>query len=208
MRPIGFLQKTVAGGGSDATLVGTSVVGSSTNFPTMAYPSGTTVGDLVVLQTFYNGVITITGWTRIADMQNTGGGSVHTDILWKVMTSGDISTPPTIPMASGWGYTITTLRSCTSAALVDSSVIGTTSLTTSGFTKNVSSKGFLGLWSAGFNSSGRSGPAGWTIQLDRTGTNAFRVCTLASASYTNGTTSGITWTGPDTNATLAIVEFT
>ena len=125
----------------------------------LTFPAEAVGGDLALVIVATDSA-EITGWTK-----ETGGGSIA--MIWRRLTSGDVSSPPSISASGGQPVLVLIYRGPLSATkrAQQASITGSTQ-TISGFVKSAGSKAIVSAYSKAFASSFASGPSGFTLRRD------------------------------------------
>lgn len=101
------------------------------------WPSGTVAGDYALIVATGNSAVSATGFSTIGSDYAFGA---HTASLrGKILTSGDISSPPTVTIPASGGYYIVTFRNVATAAQKATANSTSSPVTCTGFTKAGSS---------------------------------------------------------------------
>lgn len=179
-------------------LVGANAVECSTS-STIAWPSGTAANDVAIVIISWNNAgsptFNFSGYS--SSTGNTGSATYNVNVYYKVLTSGDIASPPSYPGCNTGGdqYTVATYRNATGLAFKTFLGSQTGNCATPGFTKAGSSARVV-TWVNGYNT-GISGfspaaPSGFTADGQFTmSAQRNSIASIASSSYVNN--AAMTW---------------
>jgi len=180
------------GGIATTSFVGADAVNGAAN--TVTWPVGTQAGDMAVVALVGTGA-SITGfssWTT--DLSTTTGGSSNW-FFSKILTAGDVSSPPSYSGATNGGYFVAVYRGGT--AITVKSTLGNdtgTTLDLSGFVKAALSSRVVTLICDRDPGADMVAPSGFTEQYEEAiSFFDFAVADVAASGYTNSAT--ISWTG-------------
>jgi hypothetical protein len=130
-----FMGPSGGGGAVSSSFVGISALTDSTG--ALPLPTGAAAGDLCLLSGVGTNDITGGSFTVITGDQVSS--SAYTCFSWKILTSGDISSPPTITFPDAGGYYCAVYRGPTGVAKKSATNSSADPITISGFTKDASS---------------------------------------------------------------------
>jgi hypothetical protein len=161
---------------------------------TITWPTGTVAGDIAIINVASQTPAwsNFSGWTTHINAE-TIFASLKSHVYSKVLTSGDISTPPSYTGVTNGGHCVAVYRGGSTVTKVGS-VAGDTGTTcdVTGFTKNGSSVGIVGVFVGYGTGQNITPPSGWVEDFEGAITFFdFNVASETPADYTNSTT--ITW---------------
>jgi hypothetical protein len=172
-------------GGAAAQFIGISALQSAS--VALPLPGGAAAGDFCVLVGCGNSAVSCSGFTAVTgDIVNASPST--TSFAWKVLSAGDISSPPTVTVPSIGGFYSVVYRGPTTSLTKKSTNTSTGStVSVSGFTKAAGSK-FIIACSHDRDATGAlAAPSGFNNRAS--GTTTFfshGVYDLASSAYGGG----------------------
>lgn len=202
-----FPFAAVASGAAVTTFVGADVVDGAAL--AISWPSGTQAGDAAIICVVGNGAPSwsnFSGWAT-----DVNGGVVSTVSLWycysKILSAGDVSTPPSYTGATAGGYIVAVYRGATSITFKTSLASDAGSdAALSGFVKAALSSRVVTAICDRDPGNDMTEPSGFTQRHEEAiSFFDYAVADIAAGSYTNS--ASITWTNLATSFTQAAVSW-
>jgi hypothetical protein len=186
--------------GVSAEFVGVSALTSAN--VALPLPGGATAGDFCVLVGCGNSAVSCSGFTAVTgDIVNASPST--TSFAWKVLSAGDISSPPTVTVPSIGGFYCEVYRGPTSMTKKNTNTSTGSTVSVSGFTKAAGSK-FIIACSHDRDATGAlAAPSGFNNRASAASTFfSHGIYDLASSAYGGGSVTcnlhGVTFGGRGT----------